>query len=90
MNETFNTDIKELKELRNMIKELEAEATAIEDRVKAAMLDSGKQEVFTAEYKVTYKPITSTRFDSKSFKAAHSDLYTAFSKTTTYNRLTVA
>ncbi|MCD8090046.1 MAG: hypothetical protein LUD81_05395 [Clostridiales bacterium] len=90
MNETFNTDIKELKEIKNMIKELEAEATAIEDRVKTAMRESGKQEVFTEWFKVTYKPVTSTRLDTKTFKAEHADLYTAYSKTSTYNRLTVA
>lgn len=90
MKETFNTDIKELKELKNMIKELEAEAAAIEDRVKSAMLDSGKTEVFTDWFKVTYKPVTSTRFDTKTFKAEYSDLYKAYSKTSTYNRLTVA
>lgn len=54
------------------------------------MREAGKTEVYTDLFKVTYKPVTSTRFDSKTFKAEHADLYTTYSKTSTYNRLTVA
>ncbi|MCD7777614.1 MAG: hypothetical protein LUH47_03830 [Clostridiales bacterium] len=44
MNETFNTTVQELKEIKNMIAELE-------DTIKQAMRESGKQEVFTPDYR---------------------------------------
>ncbi|MCD8091008.1 MAG: hypothetical protein LUD81_10405 [Clostridiales bacterium] len=90
MNETFNTTVQELKEIKNFIAELEAQKAALEDTIKQQMREVGKTEVYTDLFKVTYKPVTSTRFDSKTFKAEHADLYTTYSKTSTYNRLTVA
>lgn len=90
MNETFNTTVQELKEIKNFIAELEAQKAALEDTIKQQMRAAGKTEIYTDLFKVTYKPVTSTRFDSKAFKTECPDLYTTYSKTSTYNRLTVA
>ncbi|MGN0772228.1 MAG: hypothetical protein ACI4MP_00360 [Candidatus Ventricola sp.] len=78
----------ELKELKAMREELEAEITAIEEEIKAAM---GDQEQITAgPFKITWKPITSSRLDSVALKKALPDVAARFTKTITTRRFTVA
>ena len=78
----------ELKELKALQEELAAEITAIEDEIKAAM---GEQEQITAgAFKITWKAVTSSRFDSSAFKKANPELAAQYTKTTTIRRFTVA
>ena len=86
----LNAKVKELKQLKTMAAELEAEITAIEDSIKSVMTEQGAEELFIDEYELSYKPVTSNRFDAKSFKAKYEDLYTAFTKAVTYKRFTIA
>lgn len=86
----LNAKVKELKEFKTMMSELESEITAIEDSIKAVMAEQGAEELFIDEYKLSYKPVTSNRFDTKSFKAKYEELYTAFTKAVTYKRFTTA
>lgn len=87
--EMFNK-VKELKELKAMIEELEAEATAIEDTIKAEMIAQNVEEMQVDIFKIRYKTIVSSRFDSKAFKATHADLYDQYTKQTESRRFTVA
>lgn len=80
--------IKELKSLQALIEEAEAEADALKDQIKEAMGDS--EELRVGEYKVTYKTVKSSRFDSASFKKAMPELYGQFTKTTQSRRFTIA
>ena len=73
----------DLLEVRRMIKELEQEAEALTDQIKAAMVDAGTETLEGDGWSATWKNVKSSRFDSKAFKAQHSDLYQAFSKPTT-------
>ena len=82
--------IKELKELKAMAEELAAEITAIEDAIKAEMLLRNVDELQVDVYKVRYKTVISSRFDSKAFKATHADLYAQYTKQTESRRFTVA
>lgn len=82
--------VRELKELKLMAEELQAEITAIEDSIKAEMTAQNTEELITGEYKIRWKKVTSNRFDSKSFKEAHSDLYNQYTKQTESRRFTVA
>ncbi len=86
----LNAKVKELKELKTMMSELDAEIKAIEDTIKADMEAQGKEEMFVDDYKLSYKSVTSSRFDTKSFKAKYGELYTAFTKAVTYKRFTIA
>ena len=79
----LNTAARDLLAVRAMIEELQAEAEALTDKIKGAMVDRG-QEVLTGDgWKASWKNVNSSRFDSKAFKADHADLYTAYSKPTT-------
>lgn len=80
--------ITDLQELKRMREELDAEITAHEDAIKAHM---GSAEMITAgPYKVTWKPVTSSRLDSKALKAALPDIAAQYTTTTTTRRFLIA
>ena len=86
----INTTAKDLLSVRAMIAELEAEAEALTDKLKAAMVDRGTEVLQGDGWKATWKNVVSSRFDSKAFKAAHADLYSEYSKSTTTTRFVVS
>ncbi len=86
----LNKTARDLLEIRAMIKELEAEAEALTDQLKAAMIDRSTETLEGDGWKATWKNVESRRFDSKSFKARHGDLYEAFSKPTTTTRFLIS
>lgn len=85
MNE-LNTTAKDLLAVRQMIAELEAEAEALTDKLKAAMVEQGSEVLQGDGWKATWKNVNSSRFDSKRFKADHADLYSEYSKATVTTR----
>ena len=85
-NKELNQTAHDLASVRAMIAELEAEAETLTDKIKAAMVEQGKEELTGDGWKATWHNVTSSRFDSKSFKAAHADLYSQFTKTSTAPR----
>ena len=88
-NIELNTVAHDLMSVRAMIAELEAEAEALTDKIKAAMTERG-EEVLTGDgWKASWKNVTSSRFDGKSFKADHADLYAVYTKPTTTCRFTL-
>lgn len=78
---------RELKELKVMKDELEAEISAIEDILKAAMGE--QEEMRCGEYKLTYQTVSTSRFDSARFRREHADLADAYTRATTYRRFCV-
>ena len=86
----LNTAARDLLAVRAMIEELQAEAEALTDKIKGAMVDRG-QEVLTGDgWKASWKNVNSSRFDSKAFKTDHADLYTEYSKPTTTCRFLIS
>lgn len=84
----METRARELKELKRMQEELQAEITAIEDAIKAAMGD--QEQMIAGAYKITWKPVTSQRVDATAFKKALPDMAAQFMKTTTARRFIVS
>ena len=89
-NIELNTTAKDLLSIRSMIAELEAEAEALTDKIKQAMTERGEETLTGDGWKATWKNVNSSRFDSKSFKAEHGDLYAKYSKQTTTTRFTIS
>ena len=89
MNE-LETKIAELRELRRMADELAAEITATEDELKAYMTANNADELHGPSFKITWKPITSSRLDSKALKTAAPELWERFTKTVTTRRFILA
>lgn len=75
----INNRMKKIADLDAEIKRLQAERDALADEVKAAITDTFESDLF----KVTYKEVTSRRFDSTAFKKDHADLYEAYRKPST-------
>ena len=88
MNE-LNTTARDLMSVRAMIAELEAEAEALTDKIKAAMVERG-EEVLTGDgWKASWKNVTSSRLDGKALKAAMPEIVERFTRTTTTTRFTL-
>ena len=75
-----------IRELRRMAEELAAEMDTLLDEIKAHMTSQGVDELNGSDYKITWKDVKSSRFDSKAFKAAHSELYSQYARETTTRR----
>ena len=86
----MTSKVRELKELKAMADELAAEITAIEDSIKADMAAQGVEEITVDVYKVRYKTVKSSRFDTTAFKKAMPDLAAQFMRETESRRFTVA
>lgn len=82
--------VTELKELKVMAEELQAEITAIEDSIKAEMTEQNVNELQVGIFKVRWTPVTSNRFDSKAFQKKYADLYSQFVKVITTKRFSIA
>lgn len=80
--------VRELRQLQSLIEEAQAEAETIRDQIKAHMGEA--EELRAGEYKITWKPVTSSRLDSKALRAAAPELVKRFTKTTTARRFCVA
>ena len=89
MNEV-NATAQNLISVRQMIEELQAEAEALTDKLKAAMVEQGTEALQGDGWKATWRNVNSNRFDSKAFKVDHADLYTAYSKPTTTTRFVLS
>ena len=87
--EEIITTVGELQELRRMQEELEAEIEAAQERIKTHMLVNGAETLTAGAWKVSYKAVTSSRFDSTAFRKAMPDLAARFTRSTTTRRFTV-
>ena len=79
---------RELRQLQALIEEAQTEAEAIKDALKAAMGDS--EAIVAGEYRITWKPVTSTRLDAGALRKALPDVAARFTKETTVRRFCVA
>ena len=88
--EELNKQVSELRELRRMAEELTGEIEAIQDRIKLFMENGEKEELHGIDWRITYKAVTSNRFDSTGFKKAQPELYQQYTKPSTTRRFVLA
>ena len=79
-NELLAT-VTELRGLRNMAAELAEQIDYLEDKLN---------KLFVGDCKVTWTEYNTTRFDCKTFKAEHEDLYGQYAKITKAHRFSVS
>jgi predicted phage-related endonuclease len=89
MNE-LESKIHDLRELRRMAEELQAEMDSITDSIKAHMDNQGVDTLTGMDWKATYKTVTSSRVDTSALKKELPEIAQRFSKTTTTRRFCVA
>lgn len=82
--------VKALKELEALISEAQADAEAIKDELKAVMVERDTEEMDVDVFKIRYKAVKSSRFDTTAFKSTHKELYEQYVKQTESRRFTVS
>ncbi len=86
----LNVTARDLLAVRAMIAELEAEAEALTDRIKSAMVDAGTEALEGDGWKASWKNVKSNRFDSRAFRAENPELAARYMKETTTTRFLIA
>lgn len=81
--------VSELQELKRMSEELSAMIETISDEIKQHMTSTNTETLVAGGYKVSFKSIASSRFDSAAFKKAMPDVAAQFIKQTVTRRLTI-
>lgn len=77
----------EYRENKRLIEELEAMNDSLKADILAIMGD--RETVTEGSTKATYRAVTSSRFDSTGFRKVYPDLFTEYSRETSYKRFTV-
>ena len=85
----LTTTVRDLKQLRLMAEELDAEIRTLEDAIKAHMTENGVDTLVTADVKITWRTVTSSRIDTTALKKQLPDVAALFTRETTTRRLTV-
>jgi len=82
----MDSKVQELRELRRMREELDAEISAAEDALKAEMTARDTDTLAGTDWRITWKLVRGTRFDSVAFKKANPEAYALFAKATESRR----
>lgn len=86
----MESKIRELRELRRMADEIAAEIETLQDAIKSEMTARNTDTLTGTDWKVTWKAVTSKRFDSAAFKKTHGELYDQYANETTSKRFLIA
>ena len=82
----LDSKIKELRELRRMAEELQAEIDGITDTIKAEMTARNVDTLIGADWKATWKEVTSNRLDGTSLKKELPDSAARYTKASVSRR----
>lgn len=85
----INETVKEIRELKRMREELDAEIAAAEDLIKAEMNRTSNYTITGDDYKITWTEVTSSRVDTAALKKAMPEVIEKFMKTTTGRRFCI-
>lgn len=88
-NNDLNAQVTTYFALLAEIEELTAQTEAIKDTIKAEMVDRVTEDLTGDGWRATWHNTSTTRLDTKAFRAAHADLYRQYSKTTSGTRFTL-
>jgi len=86
---TMYEKIRELKSLKIMADELDAEITSIEDSIKAEMTNRNVNEMVVDVFKIRWKPVPGSRVDITALKKELPDIAARFTKPTESKRFTI-
>ncbi len=76
-------------DLMEQIEALTAEAESIKDAIKTAMIEIEQEQIEGDGWRATWHNTQTSRFDSKTFKADHADLYAQYTVKSTGTRFTL-
>ncbi len=82
--------IKELKEMKGLLKQVEAEIELLEDAIKEEMMARNTEEMEIGTCIVRWTVVLTDRFDSTSFKSAMPEMYNRYIKQTKSRRFSIS
>ena len=82
--------IKELRVLRRMAEELQAEIDSLQDTIKAEMTARNVDTLAGTDWRVTWKNVVSNRLDSSALKKELPEIAARFMKQNTVRRFVLA
>lgn len=82
--------VKELRELKRMQDELAGEIEALQDGIKAHMMEQNTDTLTGTDWKVTWKAVTSNRMDTTALKKELPDIAARYTKASVSRRFTLA
>lgn len=83
------TLVRDIKEREQVKKQLEDEIKAAQDEIKQAMTDNHLEELLADVFTIRYVPVSSSRFDQKTFKADNPKLFEMYLKNSEFMRFTI-
>ena len=86
----IQSKVNDLRELRRMAEEIAAEIDTITDAIKAHMEAINADELSGADFKISWKPVTTARIDTAALKKAMPEIAEAFTKTSATRRFCLA
>ena len=86
----MNSKVKELRELRRMAEELNAEIEALQDSIKAEMTARNTDEISGTDWRITWRNVTSSRLDTSALKKAMPEIAAQFTKSIASRRFVLA
>ena len=85
----MNNRVAKLQDLENQYKELEKSIELLKDELKAALAENGEEVHDTGSYLIKYQSIVSNKLDSTALKKDLPDVYSKYTKESSYKRFTV-
>lgn len=82
--------VNDLRELRRMADEIANEIESVQDAIKEHMTAAGVETIAGTDYKISWKTISSNRFDTAAFKKENPEIAAAYTKTTTSRRFVIS
>jgi|GEM_PF-175434 len=86
----MSNKVQELRELKRMQEELQAEIDAVQDAIKAEMAAQNVDTLTGADYKITWKEVVSSRLDTTALKKALPEVAARFMKQSSAKRFVLA
>jgi len=87
---SMSEKVKELRELQRMQEELTGMIESIQDEIKATMTEMDTETLTGADWKITWKAVTSSRLDSAAFRRELPEVAARFIRQTTTRRFVLA
>lgn len=82
--------VHELRELKRMLEEINAEIETIQEEIKGEMNAQGVEELQGVDWRITWRSVTSSRLDTTAMKKELSaDFIERYTKTTTTKRFII-
>lgn len=85
----ITTLVRDIKEREQVKKQLEDEIKAAQDEIKQAMTDNHLEELLADVFTIRYVPVSSSRFDQKTFKVDNPKLFEMYLKNSESMRFTI-